>query len=233
MDPGSPITITEILPPELQLQIFSHLGWESHVVCARTCALWRDLIQTYGHTFPRNDYSDDTSPGIHTLLASYEALLFVYNKELVSVSIHEIIGAEFSRFGELGEHISTIDPRKHYLLDHPAFKFTNQQPPPEGVGTFDGFVYGAETPDNWESAVERFEKYPESSETTIRDIFGRLVAMLLRQTESKKWKLMKMRVRHVMTSGDLAVFWGKFTGGAGERVIDMINIAPDDQNSSS
>ncbi|RVD86037.1 uncharacterized protein DFL_004331 [Arthrobotrys flagrans] len=221
----SRLSITKILPPELQLQIFSHLGWESHAICARACTLWRDLIQTYGHTFHRNEYSDDTFPGIHTLLYSHEAQLFIYNEELVSVSIHEIIGAEFSRFGEMGEHICTIDPRKHYLLNQPVFKFADQ--PPKGVGTFEGFVYGTETADNWETAVERFEKYPESSGTTIREMLGRLVAMLLRQAESKKWNLMKMRVRHVMTSGDLTVFWGKFIRGVGEREI----VASDTQTS--
>ncbi|KAF3084061.1 hypothetical protein TWF569_011873 [Orbilia oligospora] len=214
MDSQLPVDITKVLPPELQLQIFSYLGWESHIMCARTCTLWRDLIQTYGHAFPRNDYSDETYPGIHTLLNSYEAQLFIYNEELVSVSIHEIIGAEFSRFGLMGEYICTLDPRKDYLLNHPVFKFAEK--PPEGVGTFDGFVYGAETPDNWESAIERFGKNPGSSETTIRQMYGRLVAMLLRQSEATKWKLMKIRVRHVMTSGELAVFWGKFTRGVGE-----------------
>ncbi|KAK6348682.1 hypothetical protein TWF718_006469 [Orbilia javanica] len=211
----SPLSITKALPPELQLQIFSHLGWESHVICARTCTLWRDLIKTYGHTFPRNDYSDDTSPGIHTLIQSFEAQLFIYKGELVSVSIHDIIGAEFSKFGELGEYICTLDPQKDYLLNHRVFKFADN--PPKGVDKFAGFVYGAETPSNWESAVESFEKFPDSLETTIRQMYDRLVAMFLRQPESKKWKLIKIRVRHLMTSSEYTIFWGKFIRGVGEK----------------
>ncbi|KAK6519283.1 hypothetical protein TWF281_003119 [Arthrobotrys megalospora] len=222
----SPFSITRVLPSELQLQIFSYLEWESHIICARVCTLWRDLIESHGHTFPckywDSSYSDNTSPGIHTLLSSHEAQLIIYKEELVSISIHKIVGTDFTRFGPMGDLVCTLDPRKHYLLQLPLFKYAHQ--PNEGLETFEGFCYGAEHSHNWESAAERFEYDSSSSQTTIKEMLDLIVAMLLRQREIRRWKLMKMRVRYVMVSGgELAIFWGKFIRGVGEQEATVLD----------
>ena len=54
------MTITT-LPPELLLQIFSHLSYRDLVCARRTCAQWRDLSMDEGllRTIKERDFRED------------------------------------------------------------------------------------------------------------------------------------------------------------------------------